>query len=146
METLEKIKEAVIKKYNDTYPQWTDIRITETIKSTDDGNYFVVRAKENNIETEGEICYIDNENKVTVFSTTEELIRFIDNRQNKKWYQQLFSKTGISAIVTLVLLVTLCVLVFRPGQSDPQVLQIIGGAFLAAIGFLFGTASNSKAT
>lgn len=145
MVNLNELKAIVIKQYQDTYRNWKDIRVTETIKTTNEGSYFVVRATDNGVETEGEICYIDNTNKVTIFSTTEELIRFIDNKQNQKWYQQLFSKAGISAIVTLALLITLCILVFRPGKADQNVLQIIGGAFLAAVGFLFGTATN-KAT
>lgn len=144
MASFDQIKEIVIKEYGARYSQWSNIKVTELIKNSDDGYYLVVKAKENDIETEGEICFVDNDNKVRIFSTTEELINFIGDRQNKKWYQQLFTKTGISAIVTLVLLATLCILVFRPGQADQAVLQIIGGAFLAAIGFLFGTTTNPK--
>jgi hypothetical protein len=140
------ITQTVLQKYKTTYPSWENVRLTETIRVDDNCYYLVVRATENGIETEGEICYIDTDLKVTVFATTEELIRFIENKINKKWHQKVFTKTGISFIVTLILLVTLCILVFRPNQSDPQVLQIIGGAFLAAVGFLFGTSSSSKAS
>jgi hypothetical protein len=114
MTDIEDLKKIVTKEYQNTYRNWTNIRVTETIKSTNEGNYFVVRATVNGTDTEGEICYINNANKVTIFSTTEELVRFIDSKQNQKWYLHLFSKTGISAIVTLVLLITLCILVFRP--------------------------------
>ncbi|WP_439481930.1 hypothetical protein [Cyclobacterium plantarum] len=146
MTYLNEIKGNVINEYICRYPNWTDIRVTEYIKNSDDGYYLVVKAKENEIETEGEICFVDNDKKVRIFSTIEELINFIGDRQSKKWYLQLFTKTGVSAIVTLVLLVTLCILVFKPGQADQQVLQFIGGAFLAAIGFLFGTTTTPKAT
>lgn len=145
MANLSEIKENVVREYNLRYPMWTDIKVTESIKNSDDGHYLVVKAKENNIDTEGEICFVDNYKKVRIFSTIEELINFIGDRQNRKWYLQMFTKTGISAIVTLVLLVTLCILVFKPGQADKEVLQFIGGAFLAAIGFLFGTTTNSRA-
>lgn len=145
MANLSEIKENVVREYNLRYPMWTDIKVTESIKNSDDGHYLVVKAKENNIDTEGEICFVDNYKKVRIFSMIEELINFIGDRQNRKWYLQMFTKTGISAIVTLVLLVTLCILVFKPGQADKEVLQFIGGAFLAAIGFLFGTTTNSRA-
>jgi hypothetical protein len=124
------------------YPSWTDIRVTEVGVSSLSGYLAVVRAKESGQDTEGEICHISLHGKVTPFATTEELARHLGHQIDQPWYEKILSRQGISGIVTIVLLMTLCVLAFKKNEVNDQVIQILGGAFLAAVGFFFGTAGN----
>jgi hypothetical protein len=135
----DQIREKVIQRYKLEYPTWTDIRATEIVVSSLSGYLAVVRAIEDSKATEGEICHISPQGKVTPFATTEELARHLGHQIDQPWYGKVFSKQGISGIVTLVLLVTLCLLAFKKDEVNEQVIQILGGAFLAAVGFFFGT-------
>ena len=140
----DQIREKVIERYKIEYPTWTNIRATEIVLSSLSGYLAVVRAIENGAPTEGEICHITPQGKVTPFATTEELARHLGHQIDQPWYDKLFSKQGISGIVTIVLLVTLCILAFKKNEVNDQVIQILGGAFLAAVGFFFGTAGKSQ--
>ena len=138
----DQIREKVIQHYKIEYPTWTDIRATEIVASSISGFLAVVRAIEDGKPMEGEICHITPQGKVTAFATTEELARHLGKKIDEPWYDKLFSKQGISGIVTIVLLITLCILAFKKTEVNDQVIQILGGAFLAAIGFFFGTAGT----
>jgi hypothetical protein len=137
------IRQHVIERYKIEYPPWTDIRATEIVASSLSGYLAVVRAIEDGKPTEGEICHITPQGKVTPFATTEELARHLKQQIDQRWYEKLFSQQGISGVVTLVLLITLCVLAFK-SQGNGPVIQILGGAFLAAVGFFFGSAGSRK--
>jgi len=65
----DKIREKVKQRYMIEYPPWTDIRVTEVVVSSLSGYLAVVRAKENGQDTEGEICHISLQGKVTPFAT-----------------------------------------------------------------------------
>lgn len=137
------IRQKVIERYQVEYQDWQNIAVTEIVVSSLSGYLAVVRATENGEKTEGELCHIASTGKVTPFATTEELARHLGRQIDQTWYEKILSKQGISGIVTLVLLVTLCVLAFKRDEISSQVIQILGGAFLAAIGFFFGTAGRT---
>ena len=55
--------------------------------------------------------------------------------------------TYIAGVVTLVLLVIMALVILLPASGDLsklQAVQIIGGFLLAALGYLFGSASGSR--
>jgi hypothetical protein len=138
------IREKVIERYKVEYPSWKDIRATEIVVSSLSGYLAVVRAVEDGKPTEGEICHITPLGKVTPFATTEELARHLGHQIDQSWYEKLLSQQGISGVVTLVLLATLCVLAFKKNEGNGPIIQILGGAFLAAVGFFFGSAGARK--
>jgi hypothetical protein len=138
----DEIRKRVIARYAVEYPDWQDIRVTEIVVSSLSGYLAVVRANEKGVSTEGEICHVSEQGKVIPFSTTEELARHLGRQLDQTWYDKLFSKSGVAAIVTVVLLITLCILSFKKDEVNQQVIQILGGAFVAAVGFFFGSATN----
>ena len=133
-----KIIEVVTTEYLKLYKSWTDVEITEWCYC-DDGFFLVVCGKEKDKWREGEICFCSKSMKVTIFSTTEELLRQLDRKLNPEAPKLLFTKMGLSILIILLSLVTLCVLVFLPSKPNDQIVQLIGGALLAAVGFLFGS-------
>lgn len=135
------IQQTVIQEYKKTYRNWKDIRIVEYFKY-DEGFFLVIKATEDTEEIEGEICFIDKNLKVTIYATTAELLRAIKSKLDIKWWQKVFTKKGIALIVILILSITLSVLAFKPVQADDRIIQILGGAFLTAAGFLFGSSSE----
>lgn len=135
------IVQIVLEEYQKTYRSWKDIRIVESFRF-DLGWFLVVKARVGSEEIEGEICFVDNSLKVTIYATTQELLRDIKLKIDRKWWQKIFTKKGIALVVILILSITLSVLAFKPVEADATIIQILGGAFLTAAGFLFGSSSE----
>ena len=70
----EEVREAVQKRYSELYPAWTSVRVTTVVPNVFGHDLAVVKAiDEQGSPTEGEICFIESNGKVRVFSTTEDL-------------------------------------------------------------------------
>jgi hypothetical protein len=72
--TEDDLKKLVLNRYRDVYPSWTDLRVTAFVPDVFGRNLAVVKAREGNGGiTEGEICFVAEDGKVTTFQTTEDL-------------------------------------------------------------------------
>lgn len=131
------ILDAVTREYLKNY-SWSKIEITEYIPCYA-GFFLVVEGYEKGKCVDTEICFCSHDLKVSIFSTTEELLRELNRRLKPRWSELLFTKVGLSFLVIMLSLVTLCILVFIPTKPNDQIIQLIGGALIAAIGFLFGS-------
>jgi hypothetical protein len=134
----------VIAAFKLKYPKDADVQVGEIVWNTFAGNLAVIISKEDGRPSE-EVCYVSPDGKVTLFETTNELARFLESRLNRGRMDKLFSKGGVSAVVTIILLVTLCALAFFPEKINQQVVAFLGAAFAAAVGFLFGCTGQRSA-
>jgi hypothetical protein len=133
------IEKLVLPKYKRLYPEWKNTRVTEIIHDIFGGDLVVVRGLPAvRIENE-EICYVA-EGGVTIFSTTEELGRFLELKARAHWLERIFYRPHISGAVFVLLLVGIFFAGFwSPDKFSPQVLAILGSVVGLAAGFFFGS-------
>src|SRR5262245_44086251 len=135
------IEKLVLPKYKQLYPDWENTRITEVIPDTFGGTLVVVRGQPKEKLENEEICYVSPERGVTIFSTTEELARFLEEKAQTPWLERLFYRSHISGTVFLLLLVAIFVAGFyHPSNFSEQALNALGSVAGLAAGFFFGSA------
>ncbi len=70
----EDLKRAVIARYAQVYPYWRELRVTTLVPDVFGRSLAVVKALDKDgAPTEGEICFVTGDGKVTIFQTTEDL-------------------------------------------------------------------------
>jgi hypothetical protein len=138
------LAEKVLPKYEQLYPEWKGTKITEIIRDTFGGTLVVVRGRPAEIIENEEICYVSSEGGTTIFSTTEELARFLERKARAPWLERFFYYPHISGAAFLLLLLAIFFAGFKhPYQFSGQALSIIGNVAGLAAGFFFGSARRS---
>jgi len=90
--------------------------------------------------------YFDDSNRPAVFNRTEDLAKALGARRPRaRWeivLQYFLSVNGVSAIVAILITITICAIVF----SDPgtQVPEILANALTMILGFYFGTQARKR--
>lgn len=136
-------RELVTSEYKARYPKWTDISVTEVVLDTFGGNLAVVRAiTESGAENE-EVCFAYPERTVRIFSTTEELARFLELKAKAPILERVFTRPVLSGMVLVGLLLGVFALGWR-GGFDPQALAILGSVLGLAAGYFFGTSPRAS--
>jgi hypothetical protein len=139
------IEKLVLPKYKRLYPDWQNTRITEVVPNAFGGTLVVVRGQPEEILENEEICYVSPERGVTIFSTTEELARFLEGKAQAPWLERIFYHPHISGSVFVLLLVAIFFAGFyHPGRFSPDALSILGGVAGLAAGFFFGSARRGS--
>jgi uncharacterized membrane protein len=138
----EEIEKLVLPKYKLIYPDWSNTRITEVVESFG-GELVVVRGQPSEMSEGEEICYVSAEGGVTIFSTTEELARFLEHKANAGPLEKLLQRPVLSGLIFLVLLVCVFTVGFYR-EFLPQSLTILGSVTGMAAGFFFGANANPR--
>ena len=138
----EEIEAAVKDKYVVQYPGWTNIRVTEVVLDTFDGNLAVVNATDGNAHQVEEICFVYSKDVIVLFETTAELARYLEQKAKTPFLERFFSRPILSGVVLLALLVGLFVIGCLDHKFDEKVLAILGGVVVAVTGFYFGSSST----
>ncbi len=141
--THPEIKKLVIDEYRNRYPQWSGLDVTEIVKNAFGGHLAAIRAKDESGNDNEELCFVYPEGSVRIFHTTEELVRFLEQKARASFFERvLFSRPAMSGLVFLILLIGLFVIGFT-SCYNPQVLQLLIGLAGIAAGFLFGTSKTA---
>ena len=130
------IKDLVTALYKDYYDVETQVKVTEIVFDTYGGHLAVVRGKDNNNTPLDEICFISQSGDIKIFSTTEELVRFLEHQTKLTLFDKIFTKNTMSGLVLFLLLVG----VFLIGVTknfNQQALTIIGSITGMAAGYFF---------
>jgi len=70
----QEVREAVTKRYSQLYPAWRDLNVSAIVPEVFGRTLAVVKAiDDDGHPTEGEICFVDDNGKVRIFQTTEDL-------------------------------------------------------------------------
>jgi hypothetical protein len=140
----QEIEKIVLPKYKRLNPGWTNTRVTEIIPDVFGGTLVVVRGQPPQIIENEEICYVSPEGGATIFSTTEELARFLEEKAQEPWLERLFYRPHIAGAVFVLLLVGIFVAGFHhPKDFSPQALATLGSVVGLAAGFFFGSARRA---
>jgi hypothetical protein len=73
----EKLEKAVQEEYKKIYPKWKQPpRVTQTVPETFGGTLVVINAKDEDGEIVDEMCFVFDNDKVQIFSSTEQMGHF----------------------------------------------------------------------
>jgi hypothetical protein len=113
----EQLTDTITGEYERRYPNWKHpVTVTKIISNVFGGQFAVVRAKIP--EDNEELCFIDLDKGVRIFSTTEELAEFIAQKASATWLEELRRKLNIAiAVIGLALFVVLPVAFWGRFQS-----------------------------
>jgi hypothetical protein len=137
------IQERVLNKYKQIYPDWKNTRVTEAIPAFG-GTLYVVRGQPPVPFENEEICYVSPEGGTTIFGTTEELARFLEQKTQTPWLERLFYHPTLSGAVFLLVLVGIFFAGFHhPDRFSKEALSILGSIAGLAAGFFFGSAKRA---
>ncbi|SRR6266404_4410648 len=139
---IKQIRELVTKEYEVRYPKWTDVIVTDVVLDTFGGNLAVVRATTEAGTENEEVCFAYPEGTVRIFSTTEELARFLELKAKAPLLERLFTRPVLSGIVLLLLLVLIFIIGFV-GTFNAQALAILGSVIGLAAGYFFGSSTKT---
>ena len=144
---------AVVAAYAAKYQNWLDIKVGESVKSGIGGYLVVVNYVDGLIinpeigikdqPRSDEICYVDEDDNITIFSTTEELARALDEKLGRSKIDRYLIKQNVAAIVFLIALFSVIIASFFPNFNSTG-FTILGNLVGVAAGFFFG--SNKDAT
>ena len=130
---LEVLKENITKAYNLRYPdECNDLKITEVVLDVFGGHLACV-----SLNGQTEICFVYPKGQVIIFYSTEELVRFLEDRAKQPLVQKLFSKDVMSGTILILLLSAVFVIGWIK-DFNSQALTIIGSAVGLASGYFFG--------
>lgn len=135
-------EERVIAEYKKRYPSWTAVLVTEVVQDTFGGDLAVVRAKTQSGEENEEVCFAYPEGTVRIFSSTEELARFLELKAKAPLLERMFTRPILSGVVLMGLLLGVFALGWK-GNFDPQALAILGSVLGLAAGYFFGTSPRA---
>ena len=144
----DRLKKAVQDEYKRVYPKWEHpIRVTQTVPETFGGTLVVVNGKDDEGEIVDEMCFVFENDKVQVFSSTEQLAIFLDSRARLPWYQRIFATSILSGIVFLLSILLVFVAGIVPFISQTRhfgerVIAILAAVVGSASGFYFGSARS----
>jgi hypothetical protein len=134
--TRDEIQALVESEYHRRYPDWPPVYATDVVEDLFGGELVVVRTKPpQNIE---EMCFIDRHTGIRIFSNTEELARFIENKTKAPLLDEARRKINIWVAIAGLASVTLLVFALWNRVDGPMVtknLAAIGGlpfSFIAA--------------
>jgi len=139
------IEKSVLAEYKKLYPKWKNVQITEVISDTFGGDLAVVRATTDEGHPNEEVCFVYPEGTVRIFSTTEELARFLELKAKAPFIERIFSRPVFTGMVFVFLLIAVFFIGFTPKDSfRPEVLTMLGSVLGGAAGFFFGSGKVGK--
>lgn len=130
------IKDLIIALYKDYYDVETQVKVTEIVFDTYGGHLAVVRGKDSNNEPLDEICFISQVGEIKIFSTTEELVRFLEHQTKLSFFDKIFTRNTMSGLVLFLLLIGVF-LIGVTNSFNQQALTIIGSITGMAAGYFF---------
>jgi hypothetical protein len=133
METL------ILNEYKKKYPNWTDVRVLEIVKSFGGWIAVVSSIMEQGRPNE-EMCYIYPDKKVRIFDTTPELVYFFETQTRNPLLERLVAKPVISGAAFVLVLLGLFALAVFKVPVDPPLMAIFTSIAGVAAGFFFGSA------
>lgn len=136
------LTQTVESAYKKRYPTWRGVEVTELVEDAFGGNIAAVRTTDEVGAAGEEICFASNDGTVTIFYTTEELVRFLQQKAHTPALERFFTRPVMSGFICLVLLVVLTAFATIQGVSQ-QIVTIFGNAFGLAVGFFFGSAAKT---
>ncbi|MFD1303015.1 hypothetical protein [Methylobacterium marchantiae] len=124
--------------YQARYPQDIHVTATDFIEKAFSGSLVSIRAEEPSGNITEEVVYLDKSYNVTIFNTTEELVRFMQNK-SKMWIVDLISD---QSFVTGIVFISLIVFIFLLGMQGndkfgKEPLAALSSVLGAAAGFYF---------
>ncbi len=146
MMTEHDYEEEAIEAVKKAYPESTNWQIRSVLPGFYDGALVVVALWRDN-DYRGQVnVYFDEGNRPTVFAMTEDLAKALGARRpREKWeivLQYLLSVNGVSAIVAIIVTITICVMVlYRPNIQIPD---ILANALTMILAFYFGTQAKKR--
>jgi hypothetical protein len=102
------------------------------------GNLAVIAYKTEKGTESDEMCFIDPEGDVRIFSTTEECVRFLEQKAKAPLLERIFTRPVMSGVVFVFLLVAVFIVGFFT-NFRPEALSILGSVVGVAAGFFFGS-------
>ena len=78
--------------------------LTEMVIDTFGGNLAVIAYKTEKGTESDEMCFIDPEGDVRIFSTTEECVRFLEQKAKAPLWERIFTRPVMSGVVFVFLL------------------------------------------
>src|ERR1700686_63616 len=133
----EDFEKAIDAEYRKTYPKWQHpVWVSQTVPETFGGTLAVVNATDEDGREVSEMCFVFENGKVQIFTSTEQLAIFLDSRTKIPWFQRIFSASTLSGIVFLLSIILIFVSGFFDDFSD-KVSAVLSAVVGAAAGFYF---------
>lgn len=143
--TNDEIEQLVVSEYKKRYPNWQNVQVTEIVFDTFGGNLAVVRAITDEGHPNEEVCFAYPEGTVRIFSTTEELARFLELKAKAPFLERIFTRPVFTGFIFIFLLVAVFVVGFvAQDKYRPEVLTMLGSVLGGAAGFFFGSGKVGK--
>jgi hypothetical protein len=137
--TIPDTRAAVLAKYRDHYPNWTNVKVKAVIDDTFQGVLAVVCAVDGSGQrVDDEICFVSDEKVVRIFESTVELANFLSDRSKQTIFGWLRTRSGFSTILIILLLAVFIVLFIVAKDLRPSILNAFTLAFGAAVASIFG--------
>lgn len=130
------IKNLIQALYKDHYGDETEVKITEIVFDTYGGHLAVVKGRDEKNDPLDEICFVSPNNNIRIFSTTEELIRFLEHQTKLTFFDKLFTRNTMSGLVLFLLLIGVFLIGFS-NSFNQQALTILGSITGMAAGYFF---------
>lgn len=133
----------ILAEYAKKYPDWSDVRTEESIENIFGGTFVTVTAKFSNGEPNEELCFVSAKKRVTIFATTAELARFLEERSRANpLLERVFSQSVMAGVIFLLLLIALVTIGFVKPDFPANILNVLTSVVGAAAGFFFGSTRN----
>lgn len=134
----DRAKKVACEEYAKKYPTDKDVVATEFIENAFAGSLVSIRATESSGNITEEVIYVSKAYEVKLFNTTEELVRFMQQK-SRMWIVDLLSD---QKFVTGLVFISLIIFIFVLGmQGDSgfgkEPLAALSSVLGAAAGFYF---------
>lgn len=133
------IENKIIEKYKSTaaYKDFTVFRVTQIAEDTAGGHLAVVRSKNDNGGVIDEVCFVYPDGLPYTFSTTEELVRFLERQSKSSFLERIFTRPVLTGLVFMVLILLVAASDMLDLKHDQIVL--LGSTLGLAGGFYFSS-------
>ena len=123
-----KVKQEVVKAYQEKYPTWESISVTEIVENIYFGTMVSVRS---NKSSDGEIC-VYTKDGIIIFDTTPELVRYLDMKARGV----VSLRDWLTMIVVLVTLGLFVAVIFK--WEKPEAIALVVTAMAGIFGAYAG--------
>jgi hypothetical protein len=134
--TEDEIKQKIGAQYIVTYPKCKidDLRVLENPF----GGYLASLTLKHENKEATEICFVEGNGKVRIFSSTPELAYFLNGKANERLFDKMFRKDIFSSIILFLLIVSVFVAAWVAPPANEKAFTLLRDLTVLAAGFYFG--------